>query len=104
MRRRIIVSITIAILVVATLLFIGITSQPTYTDKVSCTNYKTVIYEGSTFANGSIAFETESTTTSFTTTTNQSATIGHTSVTSFGPQATGLTGEAVVTLSCTFIK
>lgn len=104
-RRIVVVSVAVVILVIAAVLFeITIQSSSSYTNRVGCTDYEVTIIQGSTFTNGSQAFETVSTTTSFTTTTNYSATVGHTTANTVGPQAESGTGEVYVTSFCTFVK
>jgi DNA-binding transcriptional regulator YdaS (Cro superfamily) len=51
-----------------------------------------------------MAFETVTTVSSFTTTTNASATTGHVTTERLGPFATGLTWEVTTQRTCTFGK
>lgn len=108
-RRTVVVSIAAVILVVAAVLFAGITtlSSSSYTNRVECTDYEITVIQASTITNESgvfQTFQTESNTTSFTTTTNYSATVGHTTVSTIGPKAAFGTAEVYVTSSCTFVK
>ena len=100
-------SVAVAVLVVAAVLFVITTqSSPSFTNRVGCTGYEVIVAEGSSFTNGSIAYETATTVTSFTTTTNTSATVGHTIANSFTQPAYPNPPliEASFSGSCTFIK
>jgi hypothetical protein len=108
MKRRI-VSIATVFLVVAAVLFVGVITQssPGYTNIVGCTDHEVTIIQASVITNASGAFqtfETMSATTSFTTTTNYSAAVGHITVNAVGPRAEFGTAEVNVTSSCTFVK
>jgi hypothetical protein len=110
MKRRIVIaSVAVVILVVTAVLFVETTIESTssYTNRVGCTDYEVTIIQASVITNASGAFQTFQTisaTTSFTTTTNYSATVGHTTVNAIGPLAEFGTAEVNVTSSCTFVK
>ncbi len=108
-RLTVVSSGVVAVLVVAAVSFLIITtrSSPAYTNRVGCTGYEVLVGEVSSYTNNdSTAYNTATTATSFTTTTNVSATVGHVIATSF-TQSTypnPYVVEASFSGSCTFIR
>ncbi|MGP8057695.1 MAG: hypothetical protein ACLP9K_08880 [Nitrososphaerales archaeon] len=92
-----IVAIAGVVFVVTTLL------SPAYTTKVSCVDSVVIVYAGSTLSNGGQASETVTSVTSFTTTTNSSATAGHVTAQNLSGYVP-LTGEATGQRSCTYVR
>ena len=71
--------------------------------RVGCTDTETITWEQTSIVNQTVSYGSETTTQVFTTTTNTSATVGHTTVSSFTlPPAENGWGNAV--RSCTFIR
>jgi len=104
-RQAVLVVLTVCIVALLAMVFVVATQLPnSYTNKVNCVDSVVIVYEGSTFTNGSQAFETVTTVSNFTTTTNASATAGLVTTERLGPSATGLTGEATTQRTCTFVR
>jgi len=97
-------SVGVAVLVVGAAFFV-IATRPSsnYTNRVGCTDTETITWEQTSIVNQTVSYGSETTTQVFTTTTNTSATVGHTTVSSFTlPPAENGWGNAV--RSCTFIR
>ncbi len=96
--------VAVAALVAGAVVFVVATkSSPGYTNRVGCTDNETFYYEQPSTVNKSVSYGSVTTTTVFTTTTNTSATVGHTTAYAFTlAPLTNAWGNAV--RSCTFIR
>jgi len=103
-RQPLLVVLAVIIVVLMAIVFVVTTQTPTgYTSKVSCVDSVTITFYASTFSNGSQASETTTAVTSFTTTANSSATVGHVTTQSLVGHLF-LTGEATTERTCTFVR
>jgi hypothetical protein len=104
MKQRILIASTGAavIIVVAAIIFATTQASETYSNKLECTDSAVIIYfEPSTIGVPPSA-QTETTVTSYTTTTNSTATVGYTTLTNFTQPFTN--ANEVIMRSCTYIK
>jgi hypothetical protein len=98
--RRLAISIVIAAIIVAAIIFFATTQKPeTY---IQCTDSDVYVYFGASTIGVAPTAQTETTVTSYTTTTNSTATAGYTTFTNFTQPFTN--GNEVTMRSCTYIK